>query len=157
MDTCICMAGSLCCLPETIMTLLIGYIPIQNKNFKKKKRQKKDILTLEMQIYFKCYPDKYVGHIVQLQEDASTFSLDEMRQKHTHMTEISSAQTQAGAREGRSPVFLARREVIRSTSPTGEQKYKIRHLRTQSLAACTIWRRKIPTLVYGFSGRGHRW
>ena len=44
-----------------------------------KKKQKKDILTLEMQIYFKCYPDKYVGHIVQLQEDASTFSLDEMR------------------------------------------------------------------------------
>ena len=30
MDTCICMAESLHCSPETI-TLLIGYTPIQNK------------------------------------------------------------------------------------------------------------------------------
>ena len=30
MDTCICMAESLCCSPETITTLLIGYIPKQN-------------------------------------------------------------------------------------------------------------------------------
>ena len=37
MDTCVCMAESLCCLPETVTTLLIGYIPIQNKKFKKKK------------------------------------------------------------------------------------------------------------------------
>ena len=37
MDTCICVAESLHCLPETITTLLIGYIPIQNKkDFKKK-------------------------------------------------------------------------------------------------------------------------
>ena len=28
MDTCICMAESLCCPPETITTLLIGYTPI---------------------------------------------------------------------------------------------------------------------------------
>ena len=28
MDTCICMAESLCCTPETITTLLIGYTPI---------------------------------------------------------------------------------------------------------------------------------
>ena len=34
MDTCIYMAGSLGCLPETITTLLIGYTPIQNKKFK---------------------------------------------------------------------------------------------------------------------------
>ena len=34
MDICICMAESLCCLPE-IITLLIGYTPIQNKKFKK--------------------------------------------------------------------------------------------------------------------------
>ena len=31
MDTCICMAESLCSSPETITTLLIGYIAIQNK------------------------------------------------------------------------------------------------------------------------------
>ena len=40
-DTCICMAESLCCSPETTTTLLIGYTPIQNKKFKvwgKKKR-----------------------------------------------------------------------------------------------------------------------
>ena len=28
MDTCICIAESLCCAPETIETLLIGYTPI---------------------------------------------------------------------------------------------------------------------------------
>ena len=32
MDTCICMAASLHCLPESITTLLIGYIPVQNKS-----------------------------------------------------------------------------------------------------------------------------
>ena len=31
MDTCICMAESLCCPPETIRTLFIGYTPIQTK------------------------------------------------------------------------------------------------------------------------------
>ena len=31
MDTYICMTGSLCCLPETITTLLMSYTPIQNK------------------------------------------------------------------------------------------------------------------------------
>ena len=34
-DTCICMAESLCCSPETITTLLIGYTPIKNKKLKK--------------------------------------------------------------------------------------------------------------------------
>ena len=33
-DTCICMAESLCCSPDTTTTLLIGYTPIQNKRFK---------------------------------------------------------------------------------------------------------------------------
>ena len=31
MDTCMSMAESLHCLPETVTTLLIGYTPIQNK------------------------------------------------------------------------------------------------------------------------------
>ena len=31
MDTCMCMAESLCCPPETITTLLISYTMIQNK------------------------------------------------------------------------------------------------------------------------------
>ena len=39
MDVCICMAESLCCSPETITTLLISYIPIQNKKFKKKENE----------------------------------------------------------------------------------------------------------------------
>ena len=30
MDTCICMAESLCCPPETITTLLVSHTPIQN-------------------------------------------------------------------------------------------------------------------------------
>ena len=29
----ICMAGSFLCSPETITTLLIGYVPTQNKEF----------------------------------------------------------------------------------------------------------------------------
>ena len=33
MDTCICMAESLCCSPETVTPLLIGYTSIQNKRF----------------------------------------------------------------------------------------------------------------------------
>jgi len=36
MDTCVCMADSLCCSPENITTLLIGYSPIQNKKLGKK-------------------------------------------------------------------------------------------------------------------------
>ena len=35
MDTCICMAETLCCPPETITALLIGYTSIQNKKFEK--------------------------------------------------------------------------------------------------------------------------
>ena len=42
MDTCICTAESFCCAPETITTLLVGYTPIQNKNFEKNKRFKKN-------------------------------------------------------------------------------------------------------------------
>ena len=33
-DTCVCMAVSLCGSPETITVLLTGYLPIQNKKFK---------------------------------------------------------------------------------------------------------------------------
>ena len=38
MDTCICMAESLPCSPETTTTLLMGYILVQNKKFRKKKK-----------------------------------------------------------------------------------------------------------------------
>ena len=34
MDTCLCMAESLCCSPETTTISLISYTPIQNKKFK---------------------------------------------------------------------------------------------------------------------------
>ena len=36
MDTCVCMAESLFCSPETAPILLIGYIPIQDKSLKTK-------------------------------------------------------------------------------------------------------------------------
>ena len=53
MDTCICMAESLCCSPETIITLLISYNPIQNKKFKvlknKISRDKGKILKVSKQ------------------------------------------------------------------------------------------------------------
>lgn len=39
MDPCIWMAKSICCPPETIITLLIRYTPIQNKFFLKKALQ----------------------------------------------------------------------------------------------------------------------
>ena len=35
MDTCVCMAESLCYPPETIIILLISYTPTQNKKLKK--------------------------------------------------------------------------------------------------------------------------
>ena len=37
MDTCICLAESLRFSPQTITTLTVGYTPVQNKKFKKKK------------------------------------------------------------------------------------------------------------------------
>ena len=37
MDTCICMAESFRCSPETVTTLLISSTPIQNKEFKNKR------------------------------------------------------------------------------------------------------------------------
>ena len=40
MDTCVCTTESLSCLPETITTLLIGHITIQNKKFNKNKTNK---------------------------------------------------------------------------------------------------------------------
>ena len=36
MEACTCLAESLCCLPETITTLLTGYTPIQKKKERKK-------------------------------------------------------------------------------------------------------------------------
>ena len=42
MDTRMCLAESLCRPPETIITLLIGYIPIQNKKGKMKKKPKQN-------------------------------------------------------------------------------------------------------------------
>ena len=36
MNTCICMAASLCWPPETITILLIDYTPVQNKELKEK-------------------------------------------------------------------------------------------------------------------------
>ena len=44
MDTCICMAKSLCCPAETITTLLVGYTQVQNKKWKKKKKLLKALL-----------------------------------------------------------------------------------------------------------------
>ena len=41
MDTCICMAESLCSPHETITTLLINCSPIENKIFKKQTKNKR--------------------------------------------------------------------------------------------------------------------
>ena len=46
MDTCICMAESLSCSPETITTSLLGYTTIQNKkSFLKKEKYVEDRLA----------------------------------------------------------------------------------------------------------------
>ena len=45
-QTCTCMAESLHCPPETITTLLIGYIPVQHKKFKKKTGSPPSYLSL---------------------------------------------------------------------------------------------------------------
>ena len=37
----LCVAESLCCSPETVITLLIGYTPTQDKKFKKKAEEQK--------------------------------------------------------------------------------------------------------------------
>ena len=49
MDTCLCMAESLLCSPETTTTLLISYTPVQNKKFKK---ISPSYHSLESSIYF---------------------------------------------------------------------------------------------------------
>ena len=47
MNTCVCVAESLSCPPETITSFLNGYTPMQNKKFKKKKKElKKDLSGL---------------------------------------------------------------------------------------------------------------
>ena len=51
MDTCVCMAESLCCPPKTITTLLIGFTPIQNVLGVKKNKNyifKKASLVVQM-------------------------------------------------------------------------------------------------------------
>ena len=51
-DTYISMAESLRCPPETITTLLISYIPIQNKKFFFKKRTVFKVLELIIIFFF---------------------------------------------------------------------------------------------------------
>ena len=58
MGTCICVGESLCCLPETITTLLLSYAPIQNKKFNKlKKKPKVNKLWYSLNINF-MYTEK---------------------------------------------------------------------------------------------------
>ena len=53
MDTCICIAESLFSPPETVITLLTGYPPIQNKKFFEKKKKGSWILCLKVGIVWK--------------------------------------------------------------------------------------------------------
>ena len=55
MDACVCMTQSLFCLPETITTLLIGHITIQNKKINKKNKKTKVHMSYDS-IYMK-YPE----------------------------------------------------------------------------------------------------
>ena len=62
MDTCICMAESLCSSPDTTTTLLIGYTPIQN--FKKFGGKMAQIPSLDvgLQQIFNLYNTLYAKH-----------------------------------------------------------------------------------------------
>ena len=64
MDTCIRMAESLHCPPETITTLLIGYNPTQNAKKKKKKDK-----VLRLNIYVTLYKALYQleGEVCQVE------------------------------------------------------------------------------------------
>ena len=59
-DTCICMAESPHCSPETITTLLIGCTPIQNK--KPRNKFKKE--TNDFIIYINCYCEIAVKYLI---------------------------------------------------------------------------------------------
>ena len=50
-DTCICMAESLHCSPESITTLLIEFTPIQNKKLKKKCKEQANKLRSDWAIH----------------------------------------------------------------------------------------------------------
>ena len=54
MDTCKRMAESLSCSSETITTLLINYIPIQNKKLKKRKETLsfRDLAVLHVGLFY---------------------------------------------------------------------------------------------------------
>ena len=60
MDTCICMAESLHCSPETITVLLITYTPIENKKCNLKKFLKTIIFLLNP-VYSLAKPTKVVN------------------------------------------------------------------------------------------------
>ena len=55
--TCICVAESLCCPPETLTALLIGCTPIQNKKFNSFKKKEKCVLSHRLFRYtaVQCY------------------------------------------------------------------------------------------------------
>ena len=52
METCICMAESLCCPPKTVTTLLISYTPTLNKKLKN---------PTQIMVGFQGFPDSSVG------------------------------------------------------------------------------------------------
>ena len=52
-DTCICMAESFCCSPETTRTVLIVYNLIQNKNFKQTKLTTPDLKIINEPVIIK--------------------------------------------------------------------------------------------------------
>ena len=52
MDTCKCVAESLCCPPKTVTTLLISYTPTLNKKLKN---------PTQIMVGFQGFPDSSVG------------------------------------------------------------------------------------------------
>ena len=66
MDTCICMAESPPCSPETITTLLISYTPIQNVFGVKKKKKLSRPIVYPLSLLLSTYSHLPQGILEQI-------------------------------------------------------------------------------------------
>ena len=77
MDTCMCMAESLCCSPETATTLLISYTPIQNNKFKVWKKKRKEAS-------FTSTLNEEIGTTLQKHHDQYKWPCCKLHPQHAH-------------------------------------------------------------------------
>ena len=78
---CICMAESLCCIPETSTTLLVGCTPVKNKKVKKKKTKKLTREKKKSKCQFRRW-DKNIQFWVQFSRSVMSNSLRPHESQH---------------------------------------------------------------------------